>query len=33
MSDITGRPQNTVATLLTRAKKKLLIHLNEEHEW
>ncbi len=33
MSDITGRPQNTVATLLNRAKKKLLIHLNEEHEW
>ena len=29
MSDITGRPENTVATLLNRAKKKLLALLNE----
>lgn len=30
MSDITGRPQNTVATLLNRAKKRLLVTLNKE---
>lgn len=32
MSHITGRPENTVATLLNRAKKKLLTILNEEHD-
>ena len=29
MSEITGRPENTVASLLNRAKKKLLKVLNE----
>lgn len=32
MSHITGRPENTVATLLNRAKKKLLSLLNKGHD-
>lgn len=32
MADITGRPENTVATLLNRAKKKLLVQVNAGRE-